>query len=558
MNSVRNHYKIKLSDYLVKYLEKITDSVFLVSGGGHMHIVDSIGRSKLNALCCHHEQACALAAEAYSRMSNEKIGVADVTTGPGGTNALTGIAAAWVDGIPLIVIGGQVKREIKLTRQDIKNGLRKLGEPQEINFLDVVKPITKYAICLDNPNKIRYELDKALYLAKSGKPGPVFIEIPLDVQEAKVDEKRLIGFNPKTKPKYKIPFKKIVKALNKAERPLMIVGNGIRLAKGEEELYQFLEKTKINVVTAMSGTDLVGSDYPFYLGEQGMTGVETANYACDNCDLLLIVGTRMQIRNTSFAYNKFAKDAIKIMVDIDKAELCKRTLKIDIPVAADAKIFLKGLLKQKIRLKRWNVEKKPIFYQINKKYVDIYQFMEALSGKCDWPVITSNGMAAEIPHQALKLKKGQRLITNTAFGEMGKGITMAIGACVANKKKPVICIEGDGSIMMNLQEIETIIYYHFPIKIFLLNNGGYYSIRNTHLNYFGRVFAADKNSGVGLPEWEKLAPGFGIKYQAIKTAKDLFKIENILNSKGPILCEVFIDPYQKKLPKWEAGLLKEK
>ena len=548
----------KLSDYLVKYLEGITDSVFLVSGGGHMHIVDSIGRSKLAAFCCHHEQACALAAEGYSRLNNDRIGVANVTSGPGGTNAITGIAAAWVDGIPIMVISGQVRREIKLTREDIKSGLRKLGEPQEINLLDTVRPITKYAACVENPNEIKYHLGKAYYLAKSGKPGPVWLEIPLDVQSAEIDENNLIEFKKPPKPKYNIPFKEITEALNKAEKPLMIVGQGIRLAAAVSELWEFIGKTKINVVSAMSGTDLVNDDYPYYLGEQGLTGVENANYAVDNCDLLLIVGTRMQIRNTSFEYKKFAANAIKIMVDIDKAELYKRTLKINIPVLADAKKFLQGLLKQDIKLKRWKVEKKPIPYEVNDKYIDVYQFLESLSGKCPYPVITSNGMVAETSHQALKLKKGQRLITNTAFGEMGKGIAMAIGACVANNKKPVICLEGDGSIMMNMQELQTIIYHNLPIKIFLFNNGGYYSIRNTHLRYFNKIFAADESSGVGFPKWSKLAPAFGIKYEAIKNAKDVGKIKNVLEFNAPVFCEVFIDPFQKKLPKWEAGLLREK
>ena len=546
---------MKLSDYLVKYLESVTDAVFLVSGGGHMHTVDSIGRSKLKAYCCHHEQTCALAAEGYSRINNDKIGVAAVTTGPGATNAITGVAAAWVDGIPIMVISGQVRKEVKLTREDIEKGLRRLGEPQEINLLDVVKPITKYAVCVENPNEIKYHLEKAYYLAKSGKPGPVWIEVPLDVQSAEIDENNLIGFKAPQKQKYDIPFEKISEALKKAERPLLIVGNGIRLAGAIPELWEFIEKTKINVVSAMSGTDLVNNDYPYYLGEQGLTGVETANYAIDNCDLLLIVGTRMQIRNTSFNYENLAKKAVKIMVDIDEAELQKRTLKIDIPVAANTKDFLKELLEQNIELKRWNVKKKPISYETNEKYVDIYRFLENLSGKCDYPIITSNGMAAETPHQALNLEKGQRLITNTAFGEMGKGISMSIGACIANNKKPVICIEGDGSIMMNIQELQTIIYHNLPLKIFLLSNEGYYSIRNTHINYFKKVFAADKNSGVGLPSWNKLIPAWGIKYESIKSEEDLYKIKDVLNFNGPVFCEVFIDPNQKKLPKWEAGLL---
>ncbi|MDP2741608.1 MAG: thiamine pyrophosphate-binding protein [bacterium] len=548
---------MKLSNYLVNYLEKITDSVFLISGGGCMHTVDSIGKSKLKAYCCHHEQACALAAEGYSRINNDKIGVASVTTGPGGTNAITGVAAAWVDGIPMMIISGQVRKEIKLTKEDIKNGLRRLGEPQEINLLDVIKPITKYAVCVEKPEEIRYHLEKAYYIAKEGKPGPVWLEIPLDVQCAEVDENSLVGFEIPAKEKYEIPFKEIVEQINRAEKPLMIVGNGIRLAGAISELWEFIEKTKINVVSAMSGTDLVNNDYPYYLGEQGLSGVETANYAVDNCDLLLIVGTRMQIRNTSFEYKKFAENAVKIMIDIDKAELYKRTLKIDIPVVADAKEFLEGLLKQDIRLKRWDVEKKSISYEVNDKYIDVYQFLDSLSGKCDYPVITSNGMAAETPHQALKLKREQRLITNTAFGEMGKGIAMSIGACVALNKKPVICIEGDGSIMMNIQELQTIIYHKLPIKIFLFNNGGYYSIRNTHLKFFNRIFASDEGSGVGLPKWSKLAPAWGIKYESIKNENDLYKIKNVLDFSGPIFCEVFIDPNQKKLPKWEAGLLKE-
>lgn len=564
---------MKLSDYLVNYLEKITDSVFLVSGGGHMHTVDSIGKSKLDAYCCHHEQACALAAEGYSRMNNNKIGVAAVTSGPGGTNVITGMAAAWVDGIPIMVIAGQVRKEIKLTREDIQMGLRRLGEPQEINILDAVRPITKYAVCAEEPSEIKYHLDKAYYLAKEGKPGPVFIEIPLDVQCAEIDENNLKSFEAPEKPKYEIPFEKITEALNKAERPLMIVGNGIRLAGAVEELWQFIEKTKINVVSAMSGTDLVNNDYPYYLGEQGITGVETANYAADNCDLLLIVGTRMQIRNTSFKYNDFARNAVKIMVDTDEAELKKRTVKIDIPVLADAKEFLEGISKQDIKLKRWDVEKKQFSFSsldapnvaVKEKnisadgnYVDVFDFLENLGGKSDYPIVTSNGMAAETPHQTLRLNKGQRLITNTAFGEMGKGLPMAMGVCVANNLKPAICIEGDGSIMMNMQELQTVVNYKFPIKIFLFNNGGYYSIRNTHFNYFGKIFAADESSGVKLPDWEKLAPAFSVKYESIRNKSDLSKINDVLNYNGPVFCEVFIDPYQKKLPKWEARLLEEK
>lgn len=542
---------MKLSDYVVSFIEKISDCVFLVSGGGSMHTVDSIGRSKLNSYCCHHEQACALAAEAYSRMRNDKIGVVSVTTGPGGTNAITGVGASWVDGIPLFVISGQVRKEVKLSEEDIKAGLRRLGEPQEINLLDCIKPITKYAVCVYNPEEIKYHLEKAYYLAKAGKPGPVWIELPLDVQNAEIDENNLIGFDIPAKPNYAIPFQEIAEILNKAERPLMIVGNGIRLGNAILDMEKFLEKTKINVVSAMSGTDLI-SEYSNYLGEQGVTGVSSANYAFDNCDVLLCVGTRMQIRNTSFNYKNFAKNAIKIMVDIDKSELYKRTLNIDMPINSDAKDFFIGMNKQNLNLKKWDIKKEEITYEENKNYCDLYQFFNELSLKSDYPVITTNGMAAEAPHQALKLKKGQRLITNTAFGEMGKGLPMAIGASCAIGKKPVICIEGDGSIMMNLQELETAKHNKIPLKIFVLNNYGYFSIRNTHNRYFGKPFACDESCGVSIPDFSKLIPGWGIKYEAIKTGDDLYKIKDILDSKELVFCEVFIDPNQKMLAKWSA------
>lgn len=539
---------MKLSNYVVSFVENITDSIFLVSGGGVMHIVDSIGRSNLDSYCCHHEQGCALAAEGYARQKND-IGVLSVTTGPGGTNAITGVASAWMDNIPIMVLSGQVRKEVMLSEEDKKNGLRQIA-PQEINIVDIVKPITKYAVTVENPEKIKYHLEKAYHIAKSEKPGPVWIDVPLDVQSAEIQEKNLESYVMPKKQKSFIPLEEIVSSLNKAERPLMLIGQGIRLGNAVNELWDFIEKTKINVISAMSGDDLVNYDYPYYLGAQGMTGVGAANYAVDNCDLLLILGTRMQIRQTSFDYKNFAKNAYKIMVDIDPAELNKRTLNLDIPVHADAKDFLEEMLKQEINLTRWDVEKKPIEYRANENYLDVYQFIDELSGKCDYPIITTNGMACEANHQAIRLKKGQRLITNTAFGEMGQGLPIAIGACIANSKKPVICMEGDGSIMMNIQEFQTLNYHNLPIKTFLFNNGGYYSIRNTHLNYFNKVFAADETSGLSFPNWSKLAPAWGIKYESLKTEKDLPKIKEVLDYNGPVFCEVFIDPKQKMLPKW--------
>lgn len=542
---------MKLSDYVTSFVEKRTESIFLVSGGGVMHLVDSIGRSNLNSYCCHHEQACALAAEGYARMKND-LGVACVTTGPGGTNAITGVAASWVDGIPLMIISGQVRTEVMLKEKDKKMGLRQIG-PQELNIVDIVKPITKYAVTVMNPYEIKYHLEKAVYFAKEGKPGPVWIDVPLDVQSSEIEEKNLESFKVPKKQKKQIPLERIVNELNNAKRPLILVGQGVRLAGAHDLLWEFIEKTKINVVSAMSGDDLVNEDYPYYIGRQGMTGTGAANYAVDNCDLLLVLGTRMQIRQTSFDYKMFAKNAKTIMVDIDKAELDKINFKPDIKVEADAKDFLESILKKDIRLNRWHINTEPIPYKSNENFIDIYEFFqEGLNGKCDFPIITSNGMAAEATHQTIRLKKGQRLITNTAFGEMGKGLPMAIGACIANGKKPVICMEGDGSIMMNIQELETMKYHNLPLKIFLFNNGGYYSIRNTHKKFFNKIFAADENSGVGIPEWEGLINGWGIKYERIKNKNDLYKIKNILDYNGPIVCELMIDPNQQGLPKWSA------
>ncbi len=543
---------MKLSDYVIKFLEKKTDSIFLLSGGGIMHLVDSVGKSKLKSYCCHHEQAVVTAAEGYARIKNN-IGVALVTSGPGGTNAVTGVASAWLDSIPILVIGGQVKCEDITPR---KNGIlttRAIGF-QELNVIDLVRPITKYAISVTDPNKIRYYLEKAIYLSLSGRPGPVWIEIPLDVQSAKVG--KLKGFK---KPSVRIPDNKIdlvVKKLEGAKRPLMMVGNGVRLAGGEKILLKLLNKLKINTVTPIiTADDLVTYDYPYYLGRQGIPGNESANSAIDKCDLLLIIGERMQLTQTSYDYKNFAPTAFKIMVDIDENEINKKTLNIDIPICTDAKSFLEELYKRDVKLHRW--EMKPSFidpkdYQGDKRFLNVYNFLGVLSqyiGKFN--IATANGMASLSTHQALRIYRGQRLITNAGLGQMGSGLPLAIGACIASKSSTV-CMEGDGSLMLNIHELQTILYHNLPIKLFIFNNGGYYSIRNTHQKYFNKVFAADSTSGLSLPDYSKLIPAWGMDYECIHNDKELSKLEKISN-KGPIVFELMIDPNQPMLPKWSAG-----
>lgn len=556
---------MRLSDYVLQYLEGITDAIFLLSGGGIMHLVDSLGRSKkLQAVCCHHEQAAASAADAYARIKNN-IGVCLVTTGPGGTNAITGVATSWLDSIPLLVISGQVKREVIVPRQ--KDGtpkVRALGF-QELNVLDLVKPITKYAVTVAREEDIRYELEKAVYLAKSGRPGPVWVEIPVDVQgplDAKtgdIDPMRLRHFIPPSVPKTpNIPMALILKKLRQAKKPLLMAGNGIRLAGADDLLWRLIKKIKINVVTPIyTASDLVTSEYPYYLGRQGMWGNETANYAVDNCDLLLVIGERLQLTQTSFDYQKFAQRAVKIMVDIDEEEMRKKTVHIDIPVCVDAKVFLKELYKQDIKLNRWPVKIKPFDpeeFKGDKNYANVHKFIQELSKHSkNYDIVTANGMAAGASHKTLKTKRGQRFIVTTGLGQMGYALPASIGASVALKKRQVICIEGDGSIMLNLQELQTIVHHRLPIKIFIYNNGGYYSIRTTHMSYFNKVFAADAASGVSLPNFAKIAQAWEIKFIKIGSDKEMVKLKKVMDYAGPVICEVMIDPNQPMPKKWTAG-----
>lgn len=556
---------MKLSDYVVQFIkEEVADSVFLLAGGGIMHLVDSLGKSDLNAYCCHHEQAAAIAAEGYARIKNYP-GVAVVTTGPGGTNAVTGIAGAWLDSIPILVIAGQVKRDNITPRKNGVPVVRAIGF-QELNVIDIVKPITKYDVCVEDEKEIRYHLEKALYLATHGRPGPVFVEIPLDVQAAEIEPENLKSFSP-SELREKNPdldaslMEKAVKLLKEAKKPLFMAGNGIRLAGGEEILWKVLEKFKINAVTPIfTADDLITYEYPYYLGRQGMPGNQAANYAADNCDVLLVVGERLQLTQTSWNYEKFALQAKKIMVDIDENELLKKTIKIDIPIHCDAKVFLEALYKQDINLNRWEVEVKkinPDDYSGDKKYLNVYKFLDELSKlSIKMDVATANGMASLTPHQALKVSRGQRFITNAGLGHMGSGLPLAMGACIAGGKKPVICTEGDGSIMLNIQELQTVIHHELPIKIFIFNNNGYFSIKSTHRSYFNKVFAADPSSGVSLPDFKKLIPAWGLAYERIDSDDKLDKLERVITYQGPIVCELMLDPDQPMPERWSAGMFK--
>jgi len=555
---------MKLSDYVFKFLEDYTDTVFLLSGGGIMHLVDSLGwsKSKLKAICCHHEQAAVIAVEGYGRIKNS-IGVALVTMGPGGSNAITGMAGAWLDSIPMLVINGQVKSEDITPRRNGVPVVRAVGF-QELNNIDLVKPITKYAVTVNNPQKIRYYLEKAIYMATTGRPGPVWVEIPLDIQATEINEKKLKGYQKPKKP-LKILDEKIdlvVEKLNQAKKPLLLVGNGVRLAGGVGELQKLLKKININVATTIfTADDLVTYEYPKYLGRQGMPGNEAANRAIDNCDVLLIIGERMQLTQTSYDHQNFCKETYKIMVDIDKNEMDRKRLNIDLKINMDAKLFLEELSKRDIKINDWKVEIKPVNldqYDSKKGFLNVYKFLEALGPKIEgMNVATANGMASLATHQWLKIKNGQRFITNAGLGHMGSGLPMAIGACIAAGNSPTVCMEGDGSLMLSIHELQTILYHDLPIKLFIFNNDGYYSIKNTHTNYFKRIFASDKNSGLSLPDYSRLIPAWGLKYERINNNDELYKLDKI-SQKGPMVFELMIDPDQQMLPKWSAGNYLEK
>jgi len=561
---------MKLSDYVIKFLENIgVTDVFLVSGGGNMHLVDAVGRNKnIRYICNHHEQASAIAVEGYARFKND-IGAAIVTTGPGGTNAITGVAGCWLDSIPAIIISGQVKLQDTIYINNV--GLRQFGD-QELNIVDIVKPITKYAVMVTDKREIKYHLQKAVYLAKSGRPGPVWIDIPLDIQGSMIEEDELLSFTPPNKERTSSlddQINTIIELLKKSERPLIIAGNGIRLSGAVNDLHKLINLLKIPVITSINGKDLVTDEYKYFVGVPGIAGQRGANFAMQNCDLLISIGSRLMLRQIGFNYATFARGAKKIVVDIDNEELLKDSIQVDIPICADAKEFLsefyKGLLKQGIDLSGidqwrqkcidWNGKYNVIENcHINqKRYINSYCFINQLSTHFSFEdhIVTSNGTAYISTLQALKLKQGQRLIYNKALASMGYGLPAAIGACIANNRKEIFCFENDGSLQMNIQELQTVVHYKLPIKMVVFNNDGYLSIKITQSNYFpDNITACNPSSGVSCPNLEKISNAYGIPFIRISKESEINqKLNKFFEQSGACICEVMMDPWQQMLPK---------
>ena len=565
----------KLSDYIA---EKLRDDygvkyIFMIPGGGAMHLNDSFGKtSGLTYIANHHEQASAIAAECYARITN-KIGVCNVTTGPGGTNTLTGVIGAWLDSIPMLVISGQIKREVCMySYPQLK--LRQLGI-QEVNIIDMVKPVTKYAKAVMDPHEIRYELEKAIYIAKSGRPGPVWLDIPLDVQGFKIDSEKLRPFSPKEiekKPNLKLlqdKVEKTIEYLSKAKRPVLIAGFGIRLSESVKLFHDLISKLKIPVVTSLSAHDLMWERHPLYGGRFGLYGTRGGNFAVQNSDVLLILGCRLMLWETGYEYKTFAREAIKIMVDIDKAELDKPTLKIDLPINFGVKSFIEKMQKQLKgqslpnfsnwvkKTKYWHRKYPNILpeYKKEKKFINSYYFIGELSDvlKKDDIILTGNGTAFTWTCQSIRLKKGQRLCINIGCASMGYDLPAAIGAHLAEVKKRVVLITGDGSIQMNLQELQTIVHHKIPIKIFVLNNDGYLAMKITQSSFFKRLFASDKMHGISFPDMLKIAKAYGISSMRIKSHKNLKeKLRKVIDSKGAFLCEIIMPPNQPLLPKTQT------
>ena len=558
---------MRLADYIINFLErKGIDTVFTVSGGGSIFLCDALYISKkIKYISHHHEQAASFAAESYARSKND-IGCAFVTTGPGGTNTVTGVSSAWIDSIPVIFISGQV-----FLNQTIKKTKKRQIGVQEINIIDIVKPITKFSKMITDPNSINYYLEKAYQICKSGRPGPVFLDIPADLQNAKIDKKKLLKYNlksinPKAPDNNKLNL--LIKKLKNAKRPLIHIGHGVRLSGSQRITKKFFDKFKIPFVVTWNADDVISSNHKMYFGRPGAFGERGSNFIVQNCDFYLSIGTRLPYMVTGYNAKKFASKAkFKAMVDIDKNELNKKDLKIDLKIQSDAKVFLSKLFK---KLNKYNSEenwykyclkvrkKYPILIKKmikEKKYVNSYFFVKTLSKltKKNDKIITDMGFSFTTTHQALDIKETQTFYTNSGHAPMGWGLPAAIGSYYANKKNKsnVICLTGEGGLQMNIQELATIMHNKIPLKIFIFNNGGYLTIKQTQiLGFEGRIMGADKTSGLSFPNYKDLAKSHKISYIKINNHRNLKnKISKVLKSSKTVICELIMNTDEEQIPK---------
>lgn len=578
--------KQKVSDYIADFIARwgIQD-IFTVTGGGAMHLNDAFGHhEKLHCTYQHHEQACAMAAEAYARVENKMAAVC-VTTGPGATNAITGVLGGWMDSIPMIIFSGQARYATTVPASGLP--LRSMGV-QECNIVPVVTPLTKYAHMVVHPEDIRYHLEKALYFAVTGRPGPVWLDIPLDVQGAMVETEKMPSYDPKENPEL-LPksisedvVEQILDKLQESSRPVLFPGNGVRLAGAIEEFRYLAEILGVPVITGMSSVDAIESDHPLFVGRSGGTGTRPGNFALQNSDVLLSIGNRQGFAQTGFQFKDWARESYTILNDIDENELKKPSLHVSLPVCGDAGELIKKLVTAarnrgaskeqplfsgedwRRQCSLWK-EKYPVvtkkhYETIEEGCTNIYAFYEELSKamKKNQNLMVSVGTSRVAGSQAFRVKKGQRFITNPNTASMGFCLPGAIGVCIASGKKPVVCVTGEGSLQMNLQELQTIWQNRLPVKLFVINNQGYHSIRQTQQNYFGEplVGVGEESGDLSFPDLEKLIPAYGFPYRSIHTSEELQeKIKEVLDFDGAIVCEVFVTKYQKTEPKTSAKKL---
>ena len=547
----------KVSDYIVSYLERLNvKHIFMVPGGGAMHLNDSLGKSKsMEYVCCLHEQACAIAAEAYARITNN-IGLLMVTTGPGGTNALTGITAAYIESTPVLAISGQVKMMDQIRDQKI----RQQGM-QEVDIVSIVKSVTKYAAMVTDPKTIKYHLDRALHEAKSGRPGPVWLDIPLDIQAAMIDEAELCGYEPVSEKEENISEKvaAIIDILNNSERPVLLAGNGIRLSGGIKEFHNLINTLNIPVLTTWNGIDLVWEDHPLYYGRPGGLGHRYANFIQQNSDFFLSIGARLNLLQTGYNFDGFARCAKKIMVDIDSNELHKINVHPDIPLCTDAKLFMEEFIRQKERIvpkertawldyckrvkQAYPLITEKMRFQNEK--ANSYILLEAISDQMnsdDIYVSGSSGTCIDVSMQGFKVKKGQRVFCTKGLASMGYGLPSTIGAALASGGKRTVCVNGDGGFQMNIQELETIHRLNLPIKIFVLNNDGYAAIRGTQTNLFnGNLVACTRDSKLTMPNIIDVAKAYKLRTVKISNNAELqSKVAETLAENDPVICDVSV------------------
>ena len=560
---------MKVCDYVAQFIaDRNVDTVFSIPGGGCIFLSDAFEREeRIEMVVNHHEQGCALSAEGYARAKGD-MGVCLVTSGPGGSNAWTGTLCSYQDSVPVMVISGNVNKSMTTNYTGLD--LRQLGD-QEFDVVKTVSNFTKYAVQVNDANTIKYHLEKAYYEANNGRKGPVWIDIPLDVSTDTVDISKLKGFTPQDPLYDKIDIKTIINKLSNSKKPLIIVGNGVRLSNSVSLLDGILEEYNIPVVTSLNGNDSVSNEYKYFGGRFGTAGQISANKLIQESDFILSLGSRLYVRQIGYNFKSFAKNAYKVYVDIDKGELNKPTLFPDMKVNTDVNLFLNEL---KPHLRQLNIDpwrdtcvkyvgKYPHVLERHKESnsplssYGVFDKLNEYTNKHD-TIVTSNGTANIVGMQVLKLKKNQRMFTNKATAPMGYGLPAAIGSYYGTKNK-IILLDGDGSLHMNIHELQVLVQNNLPIKIILLNNSGYLSIKITQTNFCnGKLSLSDKSSGLTLPDYSKIAYAYNLKYHSIKNKKDLKSVfDNVFTNNaynGPELIEVFVDPHEVHEPKVKAQL----